>query len=200
MKTATHHWLRACAVVISTVATGARADGQIVEQVKTYAISGTSAPELYASIGERGPKAGAGRAIAHTNFTLTWSRKYEPKGDVCTLVSARPKLTIVYTLPKPTERLPATLQKRWETFIDGVRRHEQVHGEMIKEMVKTIENTTIGLSVAGDPNCRKIRQEIIKPLTEASLAQRQQSREFDRIELGDGGNVHRLILGFVNGQ
>lgn len=200
MNTAAYHWLRTFAVLIAAIPTAARADGQVVEQEKAYAISGKTAPELYSSIGERGPKAGQGRAIAHTNFTLTWSRKYEPTGDVCTLVSARPKLTITYTLPKPSERLPAPLQKRWETFIEGVRRHEQVHGQMIKDMVATIERTTIGMSVAGDPNCRKIRQEITKPLSEASLAQRQQSRDFDRVELGDGGNVHRLILSLVNGQ
>lgn len=200
MNTAVCHWLRTFAVLIAAMPAAAHADGQVVELVKTYAISGKTAADLYASIGERGPKAGQGRAIAHTNFTLTWSRKYEPTGDVCTLFSARPKLTITYTLPKPSERLPAPVQKRWETFIEGVRRHEQVHGQMIKDMVATIERTTIGMSVAGDPNCRKIRQEITKPLSEASLAQRQQSRDFDRAELGDGGNVHRLILSFVNGQ
>lgn len=200
MNKAAHHWLRACAVVLAAVSSGARAEGQTIEQVKTYAISGTTAAELYASIGERGPQAGMGRAIAHTNFKLTWQRKYEPQVGACTLVSAKPKLIITYTLPKPSGRLPADLQQRWDVFYEGVRRHELVHGQMIKDMVATIEKTTIGVSVANDPNCKKVRQEIIKPLSEASLAQREKSRDFDRIELGDGGNVHRLILGFVNGQ
>jgi predicted secreted Zn-dependent protease len=200
MKTAAHHWLRACAVLIAVAPTAAHAEGQVFEQVKTYAISGTSALELYASIGERGPKASVGRAIAHTNFKLTWQRKYEPQGDACMLVSAKPKLIITYTLPKPAGRLPAALQQRWDIFYEGVRRHELVHGQMIKDMVATIERTTIGLSAPGDPGCKKIRQQIIQPLSEASLAQRQQSSDFDRVELNDGGNVHRLILAFVNGQ
>lgn len=200
MNKAAHHWLRACAVVLAVVPSAARAEGQTVEQVKTYAISGTTASELYASIGERGPQAGMGRAIAHTNFKLTWQRKYEPQGGACTLVSAKPKLIITYTLPKPSGPLPAAVQQRWDVFYEGVRRHELVHGQMIKDMVATIEKTTIGVSVANDPNCKKVRQEIIKPLSEASLAQREKSRGFDRIELGDGGNVHRLILGLVNGQ
>lgn len=200
MNKAAHHWLRACVVVLAIAPSAARAEGQTVEQIKTYAISGTTAPELYASIGERGPKASVGRAIAHTNFKLTWQRKYEPQGDACTLVSAKPKLIITYTLPKPAGQLPAALQQRWDVFYEGVRRHELVHGQMIKDMVATIEKTTIGVSVANDPNCKKVRQEIIRPLSEASLAQREKSRDFDRVELGDGGNVHRLILGFVNGQ
>lgn len=200
MKSTAHRWLRACAALIAIVPLAANAEGQVVEQVKSYAISGTSAPELYASIGERGPKAGIGRAIAHTNFKLTWQRNYVPQGGTCTLVSAKPKLIITYTLPKPASRLPDGLKQRWDVFYEGVRRHELVHGQMIKDMVATIERTTIGLSVAGDPGCKKIRQEMIKPLSEASLAQRQQSSDFDRVELNDGGNVHRLILSFVNGQ
>lgn len=200
MKSTAHRWLRACVALIVMTPFAAQAEGQVVEQVKTYAISGTTAPELYASIGERGPKAGIGRAIAHTNFKLTWQRNYVPQGDACTLVSAKPKLIITYTLPKPAGRLPDGLKQRWDVFYEGVRRHELVHGQMIKDMVATIERTTIGLTVPGDPNCKKIRQEMIKPLSEASLAQRQQSSDFDRVELNDGGNVHRLILSFVNGQ
>jgi predicted secreted Zn-dependent protease len=188
--------LVACLVALPAAA---GAEWQAVEKVETYAISGKSGIELYTSIGERGPKVGSlGRAVAYTNFKLTWSRKYEPQGDVCTLVSARPKLTIIYVLPKPADRLPDALRKKWETFYAGVRSHEQVHGEMIKDMVKAIEATTVGMSVSGDPNCRRIRKEIVKPLSEASLAQRQKSRDFDRVEMNDGGNIHQLILRLVN--
>jgi predicted secreted Zn-dependent protease len=84
-------------------------------------------------------------------------------------------------------------------FIDGVRRHEKVHGDHIKEMVKLIEQTTIGATVENDPKCLKIREEIKKPLSQASLAQRKKSSDFDRVEMGEGGNIHRLILGLVNG-
>lgn len=187
------------AACLSAVASGARAEGQVIEEVKTYAISGQSGAELYSSIGQHGPKAGVSRAIALTNFKLTWSRNYQPSGGGCTLVSARPKLVLTYTLPKPSGKLPANLQKRWDVFIEGVRRHEKVHGDIIRDMVATIEATTIGLSVPNDPKCQKIRKEIITPLSAASTAQRQKSRDFDRVELGNGGNVHQLILDLVNG-
>ena len=196
MKTGVGLWLLAC-FVLSPAA--AHAEWQAVEKVQTYAISGKSGPELYASIGERGPKAGIARAIAQTNFKLTWSRDYQPRGDACVLVSARPKLIITYVLPKPSEQLPATIRKNWEVFASGVRDHEKVHGEMIEEMVRQIEAFSVGLSVAGDPGCRKIRAELTKRLSELSLAQRQKSRDFDRTELSEGGNVHQLILNLVNG-
>ena len=53
----------------------ARAEWKAVEKTETYAIAGKSGPELYASIGERGPKVGKSRAIAYTNFKLTWSQE-----------------------------------------------------------------------------------------------------------------------------
>ncbi len=178
----------------------AHAQWQAVEKTNTYAISGQTGAELYASIGERGPKVGGlVRAIAHTDFKLTWTRKYEPQDGGCTLVTAKPKLIITYTLPKPSKPLEGAMAQNWETFIAGVRDHERVHGDFIKDLVKAIEATSVGLSVADDPNCRKIRTELTRRLGELSMAQRQRSRDFDRVELSAGGNVHQLILNLVNG-
>jgi predicted secreted Zn-dependent protease len=180
--------------------TAGRAEWQAVENVKTYAITGRSGPELYASIGERGPKVGGLlRTIAHTSFKLTWSRKYEARGDACILASAVPKLAITYTLPKPARQLPPSTRMHWETFIDGVKRHELVHGDFIKEMVREIEVASVGLTVPADPQCRKIKTELTRRLGDLSRAQRQKSRDFDKIELSEGGNIHQLILNLVNG-
>ncbi|MDA4637125.1 DUF922 domain-containing protein, partial [Escherichia coli] len=77
------------AVCLVGMPAAAQAAWKAVEQVETYAIAGKSGAALYASIGERGPIiAGATRTIAHTNFKLTWQRKYERQGNACTLVSA----------------------------------------------------------------------------------------------------------------
>ncbi|MEF0941197.1 DUF922 domain-containing Zn-dependent protease [Rhizobium sp. BR 362] len=179
----------------------AHAQWQAVEKVKTYAIAGKSGAELYESIGARGPEMGGkARAIAHTGFKLTWTRKYEPQGDACVLVSAQPKLTITYTLPKPAEQLPVTTRRSWETFIAGVHKHELVHGEMIKDMVKEIETESVGLTAADDPDCRKIRNDLTKRLSEISNKQRQRARDFDKTELSDGGNLQQLVLGLVREQ
>jgi predicted secreted Zn-dependent protease len=196
----------ALSYVLLTAALGvgvsaAHAGGEIREQVENYAISGKTGIELYRSIGENGPKAGVSRAIAHTNFKLTWSRKYESQDDGgCTLVAARPRLIITYTLPKPAGDLPAGTRRSWTTFIEGVRAHEKVHGVHIREMVAEIEAATIGFSVADDPKCQKIRKAITPSLSQASLRQRERSRDFDRAEMADGGNMHRLILALVNSQ
>lgn len=196
------HGARNLAIFLCLAAPAHAAGWKATEQIKTYSIQGVTAPELYASIGERGPVIGSlgTRTIAHTTFDLKWSRKYEPQGDgSCRLVSAKPFMTITYTLPKPSAKLPAGIRERWATFIDGLGRHERVHGDHMKEMVDRIIATTVGVSVPNDPKCQKIRQDIQTPLSEASLEQRRRSAEFDRVEMSDGGNVHRLILDLVNG-
>lgn len=195
------------AIALSLIMTGlaaispaAAAEWQPVEKVQTYSVPGASGAELYASIGARGPKLAVGtRAIAQTSFALTWSRKYETRGDACVLATAKPKLIITYVLPKPANGLPAPVKENWERFISGVRDHERVHGDYIVEMVKQIEAATVGLTVPADPGCRKIKEEMTKRLGALSQAQRQRSRDFDRVELSPGGNVHTLILQLVNG-
>lgn len=189
----------ATAILLSLAVLPARAEWRAVEKVETYAISGRSGSELYASIGERGPKLGITRAIAHTTFKLTWSRKYEPRGNACVLAQAKPKLIIIYTLPKPSGELPAAVRRSWETFIGGVAAHERVHGEFIEVMVREIEAQSVGLTVEGDPGCKKIRTELTGRLAALSQAQRQKSRDFDRVEMSSGGNIHGLILALLNG-
>jgi predicted secreted Zn-dependent protease len=171
-----------------------------MERDAPYLVQGTTGPELYASIGERGPEVGGlMRTIAHTTFKLTWTRDYQPRNGGCVLASAKPKLVITYTLPKPASRLKGAVGSNWDTFITGVRDHEKVHGEMIKEMVREIERISVGLTVENDPNCKKIRHELTARLAAISQEQRRRSRDFDRVELGDGGNIHQLILRLVNG-
>lgn len=176
------------------------AEWKAVEREVPYEIQGTTGPELYASIGDRGPEVGGlMRTIAHTTFKLTWTRDYQPRNGGCVLASAKPKLTITYTLPKPASRLSGNVRSNWDLFISGVRDHEKVHGQMIKDMALKIERISIGLTVENDPNCRKIRQELTRRLAAISQEQRSKSRDFDRVELGDGGNIHQLILRLVNG-
>ncbi len=173
-------------------------DWQAVERVEAYNVQGSTGLEIYQSIGARGPKLGVARVIAHTGFKLTWTRKYERQGDACVITVNKPKLVITYTLPKLKSKLAEPLKGRWDTFITGVTAHEKVHGDFIKEMVKEIETVSVGMTVENDPNCKKIRPQLQAKLGELSNAQRARSRDFDQVELNDGGNVHQLILQLVD--
>jgi predicted secreted Zn-dependent protease len=100
-------------------------------------------------------------------------------------------------LPKPARKLRPAVGRSWEAFIACVRSHERVHGDIIRDIVRDIELASVG--VPGDPDCRKIRAALTGRLSELSNAQRQRSRDFDRAEMADGGNMHQLILRLVNG-
>lgn len=186
---------------VLTLTGQARADDdwKAVEVIKPYAISGRTGPQLYESIGERGPKAGKSRVIAHTTFVLTWDRKFDNSNNGCRIVSAKPKLKITYTLPKPSQKLTSPVKENWERFYDGIYKHELVHGETAKDMTREIVRTTVGLSIPNDPKCQKMRRELITRITDLVNVQRQQGRDFDRVEMGSGGNVEQLILSLVNG-
>nr|WP_184357834.1 DUF922 domain-containing protein [Rhizobium sp. BK602] len=189
----------ALALCIAFWPIAAHADWQAVETVKTYAVAGTSGAELYDSIGERGPLLGPKmRAIAHTDFKLTWTRKYEPQPDgACTITVNIPKLIITYTLPKPSVQLTGATRGSWQRFIAGVEAHERVHGGYIKDMVKEIEAMSVGFSVPDDPKCSKIRVELTKRLGEISKRERQRNSDFDKVEFSDGGNLQQLVLKLV---
>lgn len=172
-----------------------------LERVEPYVVSGQTGIDLYRSIGAKGPKIGRTRVIAFTDFTLTWRRDYRPTADGgCTLAAATPKLTVIYRLPQPGPGLPAELRGKWDRFIAGIRAHERVHGEMIVDMVGRLEAASVGLTVANDPKCRKIRDALVAPFRKISDERVAQSRAFDRSEMSGGGTVQRLVLELVNGD
>ncbi|MER8445291.1 DUF922 domain-containing Zn-dependent protease [Mesorhizobium sp. M1066] len=178
----------------------AHAEWKPVEKIEPYAISGRSGAELYRSIGEKGPKLGIARAIAYTNFKLTWGlRDYRPRGKDCVLTAGRPKLIVTYTLPEPSGSLPPAVQKNWETFIAGVAAHEKVHGASMVQMVHDIQAATNGLTVVDDPKCSKTRAEVVRRLDAISKARVLASRDFDRVEFGNGGNLQKLVFSLVTG-
>lgn len=108
-------------------------------------------------------------------------------------------MIITYTLPRPASTLPAPVRQSWETFIAGVRKHEAVHGDSIKQLVREIEQTSVGLSAPDDPDCKKIRVELTKRLGNLSLQQRQRDTEFDRVEMSKDGHIQQLVLALANG-
>lgn len=190
----------AAALAFFSGAAVSHADWKPVERVEHYAITGSTGIELYRSIGEHGPTVGIGRAIAYTIFDLKWSRDYRPQPDgSCTLATARPHLILTYHLPRPPGDLPAATRARWEAFIAGIVAHEKVHGDIIIDMVREIEAISVGLNAPADPGCQKVRAALQSRLGPLSVEQRRRSREFDRIEMSQGGNVHQLVLALVNG-
>lgn len=176
------------------------ADWQPAGRIRYYPVSGATGPELYFSIGENGPLAGAARAIALTGWDLKWRRDYQPQGAACVLTSAKPFLTITTTLPKPAAKLREPAARLWKTFIDGITAHEKVHAADIVAMTEEIIDATVGLRIENDPGCKLIRAEVLKRVKAANEGYKAKARAFDTAEMSNGANVQRLILGLVNGR
>lgn len=176
------------------------ADWTPTERTVHYSVSGTSGPALYASIGQNGPEPSVGvRAIAYTDWDLRWRRDYQPDNGGCRLASALPFLTITYNLPKAASQLSGATARNWKTFYDGMVEHEHFHGILLIQMTNKIIDETVGLRADNDPGCQKIRQMVLERVKIAFKTYSQQSTEFDRVDMSQGGNVHRLILQLVNG-
>jgi len=195
--------LTAVTAILFSAVPALSADWQPLEKITPYSIDGKTGPQLYQSIGEKGPVIGTGKSvhvIAHTTFKLTWTRKYVPQQDgACVLETAVPKLTVVYTLPRPSASLPSPVRENWAKFIAGIETHERGHGRHIIDMVKEIEAASVGLRVADDPGCKKIRTTLTEKLGEISDRKRERDRVFEQSEMAPGGPIQQLILALVNG-
>ncbi|RFC68731.1 MULTISPECIES: DUF922 domain-containing protein [Mesorhizobium] len=185
-------------LTICLIATVANADETIIGKVieKTYAVKGGTAYDLYVSIGENGPRG----AIANTDYSLTWKRLFDEEGGDCRLVSAKPIFTTTYLLPKATGNLKPPLDRLWQDFITGVREHEHQHGQMLQEMVKTTQERIANARVENDKTCAKVKRVVSDIIEQERQTYRSRSRDFHRAELAEGGNLHQLILTFVNGD
>jgi len=183
---------------LSAALPAAAQEWQATEKVEHYKVNGSVPMELYQSIGERGPKLSLGRVIAHTTFKLTWQRDYQQQGAACVLATAKPKLIITYTLPKPAQKLAPEVAAKWEAFYDGIVEHEKLHGKFMKDLTQAIQEVSIGLRAENDPGCKKVRaalQARLKPISDAHVARHS---EYDQVEMSPGGAVHQLILTFLN--
>ncbi len=177
------------------------AQWQANEQIKPYSISGKTSRELYRSIGKNGPRIGDGRkTIAHTTFDLKWRRNYKPRGNSCVLVSAKPFMTIIYTMPKPRLKLREPTASQWKHFYNGILIHEKVHGTYARELVERIIKTTVGLTVKNDRKCQKIRAEVLTRVKAAYGEYGARSGKFDRAEMTTGGNVRGLVNVLLRGE
>lgn len=154
-------------------------------KVKTYPISGSTGFELFQSIGENGPMGGA--HVAHTDPKIVWKRLFDERGGSCYLVHARPQLSFVQIYPKPSGKLPEATQAVWNRFIAAVRKHEDTHVSMFKQMIVDTQASLAGMFEPDDRTCAKVKASVTARLNEAQDAYRARSRAFDRAELSPGG-------------
>ena len=89
--------------------------------------------------------------------------------------------------------MPPNLQRRWVRFMAGVRKHEETHGQLARQMVGAAEKSLTDISYAKDRRCRKTQAELKKRIALIYAKYEARQIEFDRVEHGEGGNVERLV-------
>ena len=172
-------------------------------KVATYPVSGRTGFELYRSVGDNGPViTGDRRTIAHTTFKLTWRRDYQERADgSCVIASNIPRLIIhLHAAQAPRRTAAGGWRRAGKRFHDGLAAHERVlwpahHRDGFRRSRMSASGSPPPLIRAATrpaPSCRPISSGF-------RTKQRARGRDFDRVEMGDGGAVQNLVLGLVNG-
>lgn len=175
----------------------AQASVKVKTNTTSYRISGKTGDALLDAMDRRGPKHGfLTRAIAQTAYTVSWDIDWRERKGSCRITNAAAELTITYTYPEVSNAMSPGLQRGWQRFLIGVRKHEQTHGRLARKMVDAAEKKIAGLSFSNDRGCRKTQAEVKRRI--ASVYDTYESRQvaFDNAEHAEGGNVERLVTKF----
>ncbi|NGO54359.1 DUF922 domain-containing protein [Mesorhizobium camelthorni] len=163
-------------------------------RTETYSIAGNTGEALLDSMDRNGPRHGLlARAMAQTRYKVGWDVDWLRSGSKCRLKSADATLSIVYRYPELTRPAPRKLERRWKAFLAGVRKHEEMHGQLARQMVLAAHNSVSRLARKDDLCIRSQRQfDRIIDAVYAKYEARQ--AQFDDVEHGEGGNVDRLLF------
>ena len=183
----------ACVAVAGEAAAGVK----VSEKTRSYEIAGKSGAALLAAMDRRGPKHGfLTRAIAQTRYSVSWTIEWGETRTACRVKKIDGELDIIYTYPS-TGSLPTALDRRWKRFLAGVRKHEKAHGDIARQMARTVEKSIARLSVDDDRGCRRARAEGKRRMAAIYADYEARQIKFDTREHGDGGRVEGLIEALV---
>ncbi|MDQ6436921.1 DUF922 domain-containing protein [Mesorhizobium sp. LHD-90] len=178
--------------------TGAQAAVKSVVKVETYRVSGNNGAELMQSMESRGPRHGfLARAIAQTRYSVAWEMTWAVSDRRCKLKDADVTLSVNYRYPALAGRPSAGLRTRWKVFMTGVRRHEETHGRIARQMVNAAYKAVLRVKANDDPRCWKAKRQAMR-VVQATYADYEARQErFDALEHQPGGPVERLVDRFI---
>lgn len=167
----------------------------------TYKIKGSNGEALIEAMDRKGPRHGfMTRAIAQTGYTISWDLDWREKSGSCRVVDADATLKITYNYPEVTGDMSLALERRWAAFMRGVHRHEETHGQIARQMVKSAESALIGLTSKNDRHCRKLQADAKDVIAGVYDRYEADQMEFDEVEHSEGGNVERLLRALAKGK
>jgi predicted secreted Zn-dependent protease len=160
---------------------------------ETYAVTGNSGEALLDAMDRKGPRYGLlARAMAQTRYKVDWRYDWERSGSRCRLKSVDASLSIVYRYPELARPAPPELGRRWQKFIAGVRHHEEMHGQVARQMVFAAHKSISKLT-RGSDRCASATRRVERIIDTVYAEYEARQTRFDDREHGEGGNVDRLL-------
>jgi predicted secreted Zn-dependent protease len=162
-------------------------------KTETYSIVGNTGEALLDSMDRRGPRHGLrARAMAQTRYKVEWDVDWLKSGSKCRLKSADATLSIVYRYPSLARPASRKLERRWKAFMAGVRRHEEMHGQLARRMV-LVADKSVSRLVGRDDLCVRSQRQFQRIIDAVYAKYEARQAWFDDVEHGAGGNVDRLL-------
>lgn len=182
------------ALMASTLAV--RAD--VTVKTKYYDIKGKTGLELFYDMNRKGPRHGfLTKAIAQTQFKTDIKGDLAYSNGVCHARGAKMVMEITYVYPRPVDKLPPALSRRWKRFQATNVAHEEMHGRLAKKMVGDVNRTLRGFRMADGQSCRAANAKLMKELDRIVVAYNKSQVDFDKREHRDGGPVEKSVLALI---
>ncbi len=184
----------ALVVVMGLMTAEAAAGVRTVVNVDTYRITGDSGEALMQAMDRKGPRHGfLTRAIAQTRYSLAWTLDWSIADRRCRLKAADVVLSVNYRFPTLAGQAPAALRSRWAKFMIGVRRHEETHGRIARQMAARAQKAVLRVAADNDPSCWKAKRRVSEIVHAIYADYEARQQRFDALEHQPGGPVDRLV-------
>lgn len=135
---------------------------KINDTIEYRDISGNNQDALAAALRQVGSSNQNGdRFAASTRWQLRWNFRVEQHpGASCGLASAKTELDIHMTLPRwmPPKKASPVLVKRWNTFADALRKHEDGHRDIAIEAARVVTDR-VG-AVPSENDCATLKKRL----------------------------------------
>lgn len=169
--------------------------------IEEYVVDGRTGAELMAEIRRKGPRHGImTRAMAQTRYGLAFDLDAAPRRGQCRVLRAEVRLDITYHYPRLARPLSPAMQKRWQAFLAGVRRHEEGHGDLARRMAAEVERALLRMAEPGGREaCAIIRQKAPRLAERIFERYETMQKRYDAAEHRNGGPIDQLVERLVRG-
>jgi predicted secreted Zn-dependent protease len=172
----------AIAAFFATCAAAAELEApDIQDSIEYRDIVGNSQDALAAALKQVGAtNANGDHFAANTRWQLRWNFRVEQHpGASCGLASAKTELDIRMTLPRwmPPKNASPALVKKWNTFADALRKHEDGHRDIAVEAARVVTDR-VG-AAQSENDCATLKQRLQRIADDTLREYRDKESSYD---------------------